>query len=296
MILTNVTKVYGKKSILKDVSLDISKGIYGLLGSNGAGKTTLIKIIIGEESGTSGTITLDKSIPDIKSFYNYLGYLPQDFKAPQNMIVKDYLTYIAMYKGIEKKYVDDVIENLASELNFQEFKKMKVAELSGGMKQKVGIAQVFLNDPKFVILDEPSAGLDISERRNLKNFITRRSRTCTVMISTHIVSDIEYLANKFLIIDKGTMIRQINHTDAIREIEGLVWEECCDYTSGDAKIEIIQMGGGVIANTSNDYSNRMKIRYISSDKIFETANRIRPELSDYYLWVIEGARNEVVNI
>lgn len=290
MNLKKISKQYGKKTVLKEINTEIGHGIYGLLGANGAGKSTLMKIMIGEVKESSGKIIYENENNSQESFFSTLGYLPQNFRAPKEMKVFDYLQYIAVYKGIKDEKIKANIQELCQDLNLSEYIQNRIGDLSGGTLQRVGIAQAFLGNPSFIILDEPSSGLDISERRNLKEFISRKSRDKSIIISTHIISDIEYIVDHLLIIKAGRILQDISYKEAIKSLDGCVWEDYLNNEQITHGEKLIQSMGGVTTNLDREDNSRNHIRYVGKEKLTNNSVYKEPELNDFYLWTIEGGR------
>ena len=290
MKLKKISKQYGKKTVLKEINTEIGYGIYGLLGANGAGKSTLMKIMIGEVKESSGKIIYENENNSQERFFSTLGYLPQNFRAPKEMKVFDYLRYVAVYKGIKDEKIKANIQELCQDLNLSDYIQNRIGDLSGGTLQRVGIAQAFLGNPSFIILDEPSSGLDISERRNLKEFISRKSRDKSIIISTHIISDIEYIVDHLLIIKAGRILQDISYKEAIKSLDGCVWEDYLNNEQITHGEKLIQSMGGVTTNLDREDNSRNHIRYVGKEKLTNNSVYKEPELNDFYLWTIEGGR------
>lgn len=285
--LKNIKKNFGKKNVLSSIDIKINDGIYGLLGANGSGKTTLIKIMAGELPATKGKVIYGC---DKGEFYSTLGYLPQNFKAPKEMSVSEYLMYISIYKGLTNVEAKEVIKKLSIELNLESVLDKKLGSLSGGTLQRVGILQAFINNPKFIILDEPSSGLDVSERRNLKNFISKKAKEKSILVSTHIISDIEFIVDWILIMKSGKIIEQVKYKEAIKQLEGMVWEICLENSDLGKFESSLKSLGGVVTNVNLEDPKKSYIRYVCADAILINAASREPVLNDYYLWTVE--RNE----
>ena len=223
--IEHISKQFKDKIAVDDVSLTLTPGVWGLLGANGAGKTTLMRMIADIMEPTSGTIFYDgQEIRKMGEAYrNLFGFLPQDFGYSRDFTVKDYLEYMAALKDIPEKETGKKIDYLLSILSLSNVKGKKISELSGGMKRRVGIAQAMLNDPKVLVMDEPTAGLDPGERVRLRNFISDFSRDRIVLISTHIVSDIEYISTKNAILKDGKIVGVGTTNELVKTIDGKVW-------------------------------------------------------------------------
>lgn len=206
--MEHVSKQFQDKTAVDDVSLTLTQGVWGLLGANGSGKTTLMRMLADIMAPTGGTICYDGT--DIhkmgKAYRNLFGFLPQDFGYSRDFTVKEYLEYVAVLKDVPIRETTKKINRLLDILTLSDVKRKKLAKLSGGMKRRVGIAQAMLNDPKMLVLDEPTAGLDPGERVRFRNFISEFSQDRIVLISTHIVSDIEYTATKNAIMKAGKIV------------------------------------------------------------------------------------------
>lgn len=206
--LDKVTKEFGDFKAVDEITLTMYDGVYGLLGLNGAGKTTMMRMICTLMHPTSGTITYDgKDIFKLNDEYrDILGYLPQEFGYYPEFNVKDYLMYIAALKGIKTSVASKRVKQLLHEVGMTKASSKKMRQLSGGMKRRVGIAQAMLNNPKILILDEPTAGIDPMERIRFRNLIGKLAETRLVLLSTHIISDIEAIANHILLVKDGKLV------------------------------------------------------------------------------------------
>lgn len=206
--LDGLTKEFGDFTAVNHIDLTMTNGVYGLLGVNGAGKTTLMRMLCTLLKPTSGTIYCNgKDIFSMDSEYRkLLGYLPQEFGFYPEFTVEDYLLYIAALKGIRPVVAKKRVKELIAKVGLSKVANKKMKKLSGGMKRRAGIAQAMLNNPKILILDEPTAGLDPNERIRFRNLISELSEDRLVLLSTHIVSDIEYIANEILLMKDGKLI------------------------------------------------------------------------------------------
>lgn len=208
LIIDRLSKQYKNKIAVDRISVSMQKGVYGLLGANGAGKTTLLRMICGILKPTSGTISYDGMDVSEESYRAVLGYLPQDFGYYPEFTGLDFLLYMAALKGIGKPAAKKRTEDLLQIVSLTDSAKKKIKTYSGGMKQRLGIAQALLNNPKLLVLDEPTAGLDPKERVRFRNLIEKLGEDSIVLLSTHIVSDIEHIADQVLMMKKGQMIYQ----------------------------------------------------------------------------------------
>jgi ABC-2 type transport system ATP-binding protein len=223
--INKITKKYGKNYALRDVSIQLQNGVYGLLGANGAGKTTLINILTGILDANEGEVLLD-GVDTKKLGTKYLemiGYMPQYPRFYPNFKVEEFLGYMCCIKGISKKESAMRIDSVLEQVNLQTHRTKKICELSGGMRQRVGIAQAILNDPGILILDEPTAGLDPAERIRFRNIISKIAKNRIVLIATHIVPDIEYIANEVIILNNGLLVKKGTIEDLCQKESGRVW-------------------------------------------------------------------------
>lgn len=208
LVIDRVSKQYKNLIAVDRVSLKLHKGVYGLLGANGAGKTTLMRMLCGIVTPTSGKITFDGADVKDESYRAVLGYLPQDFGYYPEFSGMDFLLYMASLKGIDSKAAKKRAQELIKLVSLEDAAKRKIKTYSGGMKQRIGIAQALLSYPKILILDEPTAGLDPRERVRFRNIIAELGKENIVLLSTHIVSDIEHIADEIIMIKSGQLIYQ----------------------------------------------------------------------------------------
>lgn len=217
LIIDRVSRQYGSKIAVDRISLKLQKGVYGLLGANGAGKTTLMRLLCGILNPTGGSITLDGMDVSSEEYRACLGYLPQDFGYYPDFSGIDFLLYMAALKGLCRSQAKKKAAELLKMVGLQEVSRKKIKTYSGGMKQRLGIAQALLGDPVLLILDEPTAGLDPKERVRFRNLIGELGKENIVLLSTHIVSDIEHIADRILLMKDGQ----------------LIWQGAWDETQGD---------------------------------------------------------------
>ena len=225
LILDGLSKTFSSFPAVNNLSYTMDTGVYGLLGVNGAGKTTLMRMLCTLLTPTSGTITWDgQDIFSLGSAYrNLLGYLPQDFGYYPDFSVQDYLLYIASIKGLRPATARQRMQNLLEQVGLTQVRRQKMKKLSGGMKRRAGIAQAMLNDPKILILDEPTAGLDPKERIRFRNLISELAENRLVLLSTHIVSDVEYIADQILLMKDGSLVHHGTSQQLLAAAPTQVW-------------------------------------------------------------------------
>ncbi|WP_111707697.1 ABC transporter ATP-binding protein [Lutibacter citreus] len=279
--IQNVSKKYNRNKYgLKDFSITIEKGILGLLGPNGAGKSTLLKMIATVSKPTEGIIILNKNniLKDANYMRKQLGFLPQDFGVYPNLNAVEFLEYMAAMKGIGGPNLKPRINQILEGLNLLDAAHKPIGSYSGGMKQRVGIAQALLNNPKIVIFDEPTVGLDPEERVRFRNLISDLANDCIVILSSHIVSDIDTIADKVAIMKNGTLITHGNQETIIKKIQGNVFKTSIDKTQlADFK------NRHIIVSTSRK-NEKLNVRYISSQPL-ENSIKKETNLEDAYLYL-----------
>lgn len=279
---THISKQFKDKTAIDDVCLNLTPGVWGLLGANGAGKTTLMRIIADIMKPTGGKVLYDgKDIHAMGEEYrNLFGFLPQDFGFFRDFTVKNYLEYVAALKDVPAKTTRKKIDSLLDTLTLADVKNKKIAKLSGGMKRRVGIAQAMLNDPKILIMDEPTAGLDPWERVRFRNLISEFSHNRIVLISTHIVSDIEYIATKNAIMKAGKILDVGATEELVKQVNGKVWT--CLVAADKLPIYEMQLR---IINQRGEDNNQVSIRYLADEAKISNSVMASPHLEDLYLWL-----------
>lgn len=291
--IEHLSKQFKDKNAVNDVSLTLTSGVWGLLGANGAGKTTLMRMIANIMTPTSGKIYYDgEDISKMGETYrNLFGFLPQDFGYSRDFTVKDYLEYMAALKDVPARETARKIDHLLEILTLSDVKGKKIAKLSGGMKRRVGIAQAMLNDPKILVMDEPTAGLDPGERVRFRNFISEFSHDRMVLISTHIVSDIEYISTRNVIMKDGKIVNVGTTSELVKEIEGKVWQGLIPAS----KLPEYEMRLRIISQRSED-NDKISVRYLAEQSGIEGSVTVSPRLEDLYLWVFpqDGIEKEEI--
>lgn len=281
--ITQVCKAYKNKMAVQDVSIRLEHGIYGLLGENGAGKTTLMRMLCGILKPTQGNILCD-SIPIHQMGGEYrrlLGYLPQDFGYYGDFSALRFLHYMAALKALPEEYAKDRIEELLEMVGLSHEKKHKLKTFSGGMLQRVGIAQALLNDPEILVLDEPTSGLDPAERVRFRNIISSLGKNRLIILSTHIVSDVAYIADQILIMKDGHIIRTGEESCILESASGCVWK--CVVPEKDVDTLNRQY---TISNLRHQ-ADQVELRIISKTKPTADAEPAEVTLEDAYLFYIK---------
>lgn len=282
LYVEHLTKHFKDLTAVNDVSLQITPGVWGLLGANGAGKTTLMRMIAGIMSPSSGQIRYDGiPINDLKESYrDVFGYLPQDFGFYPEFTVKDYLEYISVLKGLTPKDSKRRINELLEQMTLSQVRNKKIIKLSGGMKRRVGIAQALLNEPEVLILDEPTSGLDPGERVRFRNLLSEFAHDRIVLISTHIVSDVEYIATQNAVMKGGKLLAKGTTEELVKLVAGKVWT---------ARIPMNRLPEYErrmpIVNIRNEDNGRISIRYLADAPCIEESTPVAPHLEDLYLWL-----------
>ena len=284
LTLDRLTKRYGSKIALDRIDAAFEPGIYGLLGANGAGKTTMLRLICDIIKPTSGEVTFNgTNIREMgESYRAVIGYLPQDFGYYPNFTAMDFLLYMASLKGLNAGYAKKKSLELLETVNLSEVKDKKIKTFSGGMKQRLGIAQAFLNNPQILILDEPTAGLDPKERVKFRNLISSFAENKIVILSTHIVTDVEYIADEILVIKGGALLKRGAESTIIQEISGKVWE--CRVTRQEAA----RLEHCFTVCNSKTENGEAVLRIVSDIKPCDTAVSVSPCLEDLYLYYFHG--------
>lgn len=278
--LRNLTKNFGDFTAVNEINLTMTNGVYGLLGVNGAGKTTLMRMLCTLLHPTSGSITYNgNDIFQMDGEYRkLLGYLPQDFGFYPEFSVRDYLLYIATIKGIRPVVAKKRVKELIAKVGLSKVANKKMKKLSGGMKRRAGIAQAMLNDPKILILDEPTAGLDPNERIRFRNLISELSEDRLVLLSTHIVSDIEYVANEIWLMKDGRLVREGTLKEIIDSMPDKVW--ICQV---EHEMVSEMMKKYKVSNMKSE-PNGVQLRLIAEEKPFLDAVRVEATLEDVFLY------------
>lgn len=276
----DLSKSYGKLKALNNVSFSMTEGVYGILGPNGAGKSTLINLLTDNMKRESGHIYVDGvEIEQMKSEYlNYIGYMPQEQGYYEEFTVRAFLMYIAHLKGLKGKRIKENTGELIYKFNLQDFCNKKIGSLSGGMRQRVLLAQALLNNPNILILDEPTAGVDPQERINIRNIITKLAENRIIIIATHIVSDIEAIAKEIILINKGNIIKKDSPYSLMKEVESKLVEIEVNKT------ELEEIQSKYIVSNIQYGDNNYYVKFICDNADIYKGHNIRANLEDVYLY------------
>ncbi|HOO73792.1 MAG TPA: ABC transporter ATP-binding protein [Tepiditoga sp.] len=278
--IKNLNKFYGKKHALKNINLTIEKGMFGLLGRNGAGKTTLMRILATTLQKSDGEVKiLGTDLKNTRNIRKITGYLPQEFSMYPSMSVYDALEYLGILSGMSGKNFRENIDKLLSTVNLQEKRNVKIRSLSGGMKRRLGIAQALLHNPKILIVDEPTAGLDPEERIRFRNLLSEVASERIVILSTHIVGDIEATCEKTAILNAGELIYNGTVENLIKNAEGNV------YTLEADRSEIIVLKKKYNITGIQTSGNKAFIRFISDTEV-KNAKLCTPNIEDAYMFYL----------
>lgn len=280
LTLQNITKKYERVLVLNDISLTLKPGIYGLLGANGAGKTTLFRIICRLMEPTHGSIKFNgKNVnQQAEAYRTNLGFLPQDFSYYPDFTGMRFMLYIAALKGLNNTVAKKRSLELLKQVGLEEMKDIKIRKYSGGMKQRLGIAQAMLNNPQILILDEPTVGLDPKERVKFRKLISSFANNKIVILSTHIVADVEYIADEIIVLKKGMILNKGTTDILLKEIQNHVWE--C-FVNMD---QINLFEDKFIVSNRKYTENGAVLRIVSTNQPALNAKKVEPSLEDLYLY------------
>lgn len=279
LVLKGLQKEFKRKKVIDNINLTLSNGVYGLLGENAAGKTTLMRLICGLLKESKGEIFYNRvNINSSGVAYRAkLGYLPQDFGYYHNFTAEHFLLYLAELKDLPNYYVKNRVIELLKLVGLDEVKDKKLSSFSGGMLRRVGIAQALLNDPSVLILDEPTSGLDPMERVHFRNIISSLGKEKIVLLSTHVVTDVEYIADEIIIMDRGKIVVQGTIEDIIKPAKNKVWE--CELSD-----DIVNIKSKFIISSLKKNETLTKLRIISATQPMQRAICVEPTLEDAYLY------------
>lgn len=291
--IESLSKHYGSKIAVNNFTVVLNEGVHALLGSNGSGKTTLMRLLCDVLKPTSGTVYMNETNITVmgEQYRELLGYLPQNFGYYPNFTGWDFMMYIAALKGLPKITAIERCEELLQSVGLYEVRNKKIKAYSGGMRQRIGIAQALINDPSILVLDEPTVGLDPKERAKFRNIISNLSADKIVLLSTHIVSDIEYIADDILVMKNGELALKERSDSICGNINGLVWIGTIDRTEADKLMKKF------IVSNLRHADGMIEMRIVSETKPFDNAVQTEPNLEDLYLYYFkEECRNELNEI
>ena len=285
--ISNLNQYYGEKHVLKNINLNIKTGMFGLLGSNGAGKTTLMKVLATLLPVSQGEVKVC-GIPVSKEaqIRKITGYLPQEFSMYANMTVYQAMDYLGVLSGLTKAERQEKIPALLEKVNLLTKKRVKVKALSGGMKRRLGIAQAILHDPKVLIVDEPTAGLDAEERVRFRHLLGEIAGDRIVILSTHIIADIEASCENIAILEEGKIIYNGTVTDLLKLAEGKI------YSAQIKKLDLPMIKEKYSITSMVTTGNHVSLRLISDEKPFEGASICEPGVEDAYMYLVQDKRGE----
>lgn len=283
IVIKGLSKSYdGKKDALNSLDLVIPNGMFGILGRNGSGKSTLMNIIATILQPSKGTVTINGiEIKNSQKIRQMIGYLPQDFDFYPNMKVSEVLYYLGFLSKINRTDFDKYVDLILRKVNLIDYKNKKVKSLSGGMKKRLGIAQAILHDPKVIIVDEPTAGLDPEERVRLRNLLSDLAENKIVIISTHIVSDIESTCNRIAILDKGSLVYKGDIPSLIQQSDDHIYE----INLSPSELESFRENDLFITKTQ-EIENKLKVRFISETKV-ANAKKVKADFEDAYMYFLK---------
>ncbi|WP_443659475.1 ABC transporter ATP-binding protein [Clostridium algidicarnis] len=281
--ISNLTKKFGTSTVLDNIDIEISSGMFGLLGRNGAGKTTLMRIIATLLTKNSGDITIcGMPVENTKDIREIVGYLPQDFSMYPSMKVYEAMDYLGVLSKIPKQKRQEIIPSLLGKVNLLDYQNTRVKALSGGMKRRLGIAQAIMHSPKVLIVDEPTAGLDPEERIRFRNLLSEIAKDRIVILSTHIVGDIEATCENIAILNKGKIIYKGKTEELAKLAEGKVYT----VTVSSEELDKFKDKYKIIAMVS--HGNNAILRILADNKPFEDAKVCEPTIEDGYMLIMGG--------
>lgn len=301
LLIEGISKHYGNTLALEDINLELKNGITALIGPNGSGKTTFMNILTGNLRFDCGRIRYRAGHSEVlfeafdAKYFSFLGYMPQYPGMYPNFTVEQFLNYMALLKNlgannsrsVRKRIIADHIEQALQLVNLTEYRNSKMSALSGGMNQRLGVAQAILGNPKIIILDEPTAGLDPEQRISIRNLISNLSFEKIVIIATHIVSDIEFFSDRIVFLKKGHVVGNGIIKDFLNSINGMVWEVCCDKDD----VNRIKDNYPTTSILYDGINEKAIIRVLSEKKPSDSAKKVLPSLEDYYLNAYKGVSN-----
>ena len=287
--INGLSKQYGNVHAVNEVDATLEFGVYGLLGENGAGKSTLMKMLCNLQNPTKGTVCLNgvDTRAMEEQYFELLGYLPQKFSYYPEYSIDNFLLFVGAVKGLTTSQIKEQADYLLKTFGLWEVKNKKMKTLSGGMKQRVGIVQALINNPKILILDEPTVGLDPTERAKFRNVIRSYAKDKIVILSTHIVNDIENIADKVLIMKEGRIIVNGTQEEILKYADIHVWQCVVNFLEADRITSNFQ-----VVDQRNIDTENIQIRVISNSKPTSDAVRVELNLEDLYLSLFKEEQND----
>lgn len=289
LTIHGLTHDYGKHRALQDVSATLDNGVTALIGPNGAGKTTLIRVLVGLLQPTEGSVQFNgESLHTLgKAYYRHVGYCPQAPRFYPNFTARQFLLYMGAMKELPKRELKARIDTLLELVNLREQRDHKITTFSGGMKQRLGIAQALLNDPDLLILDEPTAGLDPNERIRFRNLLAQIGAERIVLLATHIISDVESIARRVLLLKQGRLLVDDAPEQVLKTLENQVWR-----IPGVAEEELPQLAQRYTVSNVRQDATGYEIRVIQDDRPDPAASPVPPSLEDVFLFYFREGQGE----
>ncbi len=295
LTITNTSKSYGSNLALNNFTAELTPGIYALLGPNGSGKSTLMNILTDNLKADTGTVTYTDDAGNTEDvlkmgirYREKLGFMPQYPGLYPNFTVERFLWYMASLKGMDKEEAKKQIPEILAAVELDDVPRRKIGALSGGMKQRLTLAQAVLGNPEILILDEPTAGLDPKQRIAIRNYISRIAFDKIVIIATHVVPDVEFVARDIIMLKKGVIVDNAPPQELVKKIDGKVWSVPC---SEDA-VQEMQARFRVTNITRDEASGDVLLRVLSEEKPTERSVTVMPSLEDYYLYIFGNLASE----
>lgn len=279
--IRNLTKYYGKKQALSEINLTIPQGMFGLLGPNGAGKTTLMKVLATLLEKTGGEVKIcGVPVENSRQVRSMTGYLPQDFSMYGNMSAYEALDYLAVLSGMSKRERKERVPQMLEKVNLLEKRRTKVKSMSGGMKRRLGIAQAIIHDPKVIIVDEPTAGLDPEERVRFRNLLCEIAKDRIVLLSTHIVGDIEATCENIAVLNQGKICFDGRVAELLELVSGKV------YSAEIAALELEKVKEKYMVTGILTTGSTANVKIIADENPFPQAKPVQPDVEDAYMYLM----------
>lgn len=285
--IKNISKSFGCHQVLNQVSLSLEPGVYALLGPNGSGKSTLMNILTDNILPDNGDVLFHHNDTTVSirsntaAFLDHIGYMPQDAKLYSEFTIAEFCKYIAILKNVPKKETDSFISETLHSLELDDIKNKKIMTLSGGMKQRLSLAQAVTGSPDILLLDEPTAGLDPKQRISIRNFISKIALSKIVIYATHVVSDIEFIARDIIMLKKGVVVDNALPHELTKKIGGIVWNVPCS----ESEVQLMQDKFRVTNIARDEDTGKVLLRVLADEQPTNQSQTVAPTLEDYYLYV-----------